>query len=754
MLKDGGSRMKSNNKWKQCLEKVIAKMKQMLAKMPSVKQIIPSKEAKKPEKQDGFVIIKNFHIFSIQNKIFVCFLVPIAFMIIVGIAAYQKSSAGMQQKFQDSTEQTIKMLGEYLEMSNSFLETEAMKYAFDVNLNNYALGLMDTDKEAMADVVSATKSNMTSSQKTNEFMSNIHIIPIAEKGVLTTKSAATVGAGGISGFLEEYLKDVPSDGKYPQKWIDKHDLLDTNLSLNQKDYILSYQLLSQNKKYCVVIDVKAEYFRDLLAQIDLGKGSILGLVTENGRELICEVAEKDGKSVIEEGESVFYGQDFFQKIQEDSVEENADAAEVSSGSAEVKYKGQKYLFIYNKGAENHTTICALVPLKVVTGQAEDIKSLTIKLVILAIIIAGCIGVGIASGIQRNMKRISKRFGEVAKGDLTVTVTAKTRDEFRDLAASATNMIYNNKKLVSKVNKATNELESSAQEVKAASEVISGYSEEITNAISGINEGMGKQSAYAIACVEKTDALSNDMKEVSNTVERVECLVSNTEKMIEEGMSMIQILGQRAAETTAITSQVGNSVEALGKETGIINQFVQMITDISTQTNLLSLNASIEAARAGAAGRGFAVVAEEIRKLADDSAQAARQIQDNVKNITDKTKSTMQDAKQAEEMVALQTEVVENVVAIFKDMNCQMENLVNGLNAIVESTEKADAEREEALESVKHISNIIEESAENVREVNSVTDKLLKNVENLNHISDILNGNMEDLKGEISVFKTE
>ena len=315
------------------------------------------------------------------------------------------------------------------------------------------------------------------------------------------------------------------------------------------------------------------------------------------------------------------------------------------------------------------------------------------------------------------------------------------------------MIYNNKKLVSKVNHSTNELESSAQEVKSASEIISGYSEDITNAISEINEGMEKQSAFAVACVEKTDALSNDIKRVSNTVEKVESLVVDTETLIEKGMSMIQILGQRAVETTTITSKVGNSVEALGKETGIINQFVEMITSISNQTNLLSLNASIEAARAGAAGRGFAVVAEEIRKLADDSANAARKIQDNVKNITDKTKGTIEDAKQAEEMVALQTEVVENVVAIFKEMNLQMEELVEGLNAIVESTEKADVERKETLKSVKNISGIIEESAENVRDVNSVTEKLLMNVENLNHISDILNSNMEDLKVEISVFKT-
>lgn len=726
---------------------------------------IATKLMKKKDKSDADMPAKQKKqsmLFSIRNKIFVCFLVPIVFMIIVGIAAYQRSSEGMQEKFQESTEQTMKMLGEYIQVSNSFVETEALKYSMDAELNNWALGLLDDDMNAMADIVKLTKTNITSSQKSNDFISNIHIIPISEKKVMTTRKGET-GINDPQGFLDEYIADVPSNGKYPQKWIDNHAVLDTNLGISQEDYILSYELFSQNKKYIVIIDISADYYESFFEGIDLGEGSIVGLVTENGRELLYEAIEEGDKSAIVEGEPVFFGRDFYTAIlpaitegeEEDKKDKDEEAEEeILHGSAEVEYNGKDYIFIYNRLEANNSTVCALVPMDVVTGQAESIKVLTLGLVIAAIIIAGLIGVWIAAGIQGNMKRISKRFGEVAKGDLTVTVTAKGRDEFVGLAQSATNMIYNNKKLVAKVNNSTGDLEVSANEVKSASEIISGYSEDITRTIGGINEGMERQSRYALACVEKTDALSRDIKEVSNTVEKVEVLVSNTENMIQSGMTMIQELGESAQETTAITSQVGNSVEALKKETSIINQFVEMITDISDQTNLLSLNASIEAARAGDAGRGFAVVAEEIRKLADDSARAAGKIQDNVMNITKQTESTMTDAKQAENMVAAQSVVVEKVVAIFQDMNAQMEELVGGLNAIVESTGKADVERKETLASVKNISNIIEESVENVRDVNGVTEKLLQNVENLNKVSDTLNGNMEDLKAEISAFKTE
>ncbi|MGN0388350.1 MAG: methyl-accepting chemotaxis protein [Suilimivivens sp.] len=686
---------------------------------------------------------KKINYFGIRSKIFICFLVPIIFMIIVGLASYQKAAVGMKEKYQESTLQTINMVKEYIEMSNDFMATDAMKYAFDDSLNKYGLGMLD--REAKSDTVSTVKSNITSAKKTNAFISNIHIVTKSDQTLITTKSSGKIGDAGSNGFLEEYLSDVPLEGKTPRKWIDSHPLLDEKLGLDREDYILSYQLLSTNKSFCVVMDVKSENVRALMESVDLGEGSIMGLVTENGRELLYENLPDGKESALTEGEQIFFGQEFFPDLAEE---------EHLSGSTTVSYKGGKYLFIYSGSEVNHAIICALVPMKVVTGQAEGIKSLTVTLVILAALIASVIGIFITTGIQRNMKRISRRFGEVAKGDLTVEVKAKGKDEFNELALSATDMIRNNKKLVAKVNASTGELENSAGEVKDTSGIINSYSEDIARAIGDVNEGMVRQSDYARVCVEKTSALSDDMQKVSDTVEKVGNLVEETERMIADGMNMVRTLGKGAKETTAITAKVGDDIADLKKETEMINQFVETISGIAKQTNLLSLNASIEAARAGAAGKGFSVVAEEIRKLADDSAQAAGEIQNNVSLISSRTNSTVNNAKQAEEMVALQTQAVEKVISIFKNMSHQMSVLVDGLKDIVKSTEKANAERMETLSSVKNISEIIGENAENVREVYGITEKLQDNVKNLNRISYILNQNMIELKNEISVFKTE
>ena len=680
-------------------------------------------------------------LFSIRNKIIVCFLVPILFMIVIGVTAYRKSADGMSGKFIDSTQQTLNMAGEYIDMGCIIAESEALKYAYDQDLSKYFLGMYNNNIVERTQYINNVRTNIMASYTANSFIGNIHIVTRPGNYMITT---ATVN--GVDGIFDEYQAAMTGGNRGFERWIDSHDVLDEVFGIRKSDYIIACQIMSQSANACVVVDLNASTIKNFLDELNLGEGSIIGFVSRDGREIISENLAEGKESTLAEDESVFFGQSFF------PVSEEVSISGELTGSYETKYRGRNWHFIYCVSEKTGAAVCALVPSDVVIGQAGEIRNITVALVVLACVVVLVIGCMTVAGIQNNMAGISVKFGEVAQGDLTVQVKAKGRDEFRNLADSANNMIENTKKLVRQVMSATGQLESSSENVEKASGVINEYSQDINQAIDEINEGMIRQSEHAQECVQKTDVLSTEIQVVSRGVEEVGKLVNETEDMINRGMEIVQLLGSRAQESTSITAKVGESIESLQKESEIINTFVATITEISEQTNLLSLNASIEAARAGESGKGFAVVAEEIRKLADDSAKAAGEISVNVEHITAQTLNSVESAKTAQAMVAAQTEAVDQVVSVFQEMQQHMDMLIDGLREIVASTGKADQERSSTVEAVKNISEIIGQTAHSAEVVRGIVSRLVESVENLNSTADNLGDNMGILKSEISLFK--
>ena len=684
---------------------------------------------------------KKTGIFGLRNKIYLCFLVPIVFMIVVGMVSYRYAEDGLSQKYMESTQQTANMATDYMDVSCSGVKSAALQYAYDADLEKYFLGLPGQSAMDKTNFYTDTRVKLMDSQTADSFINDIYVITMPGNNCLTTRTLDKK-----DGFYKDLLAEIQemsSDSNTIKKWISHHDTIDETYGVNSSSYFLSFAAQSSQKMGYVVVDVSSSAVRDLLSGMDLGDGSIIGFVTDDGKEIACTRDEED-KAVFFD-EEVFTGQDFYAQ---------SAGSEELSGNLEIKYNDKQYLYIYSRSEETGVMFCSLIHSSVVTGQAEKIKNITIAFVIIACIISLLIGSVIAHGILKNMKRISKSLNKVTQGDLTVQVSAGGHDEFQSLARTATNMVLNNKKLVQKLAGTTVQLEASSDDVHNVSNSINEYSSDITKAIDEISIGMTKQSEHAGECVVKTNELSEKMKAISDMVEKAEQLSDKTEKMIRQGTEIVETLSARARETSEITSKVGESIELLKKESETINGFAQTINEISAQTNLLSLNASIEAARAGEAGRGFSVVAEEIRKLADDSSVAAGEIKKKVENIASQTMATVENANKAEEMVAYQQEAVAQVTTVFQEMNNQMQELFENLKEIGDCTASADVERNETLDAVENISAIIQQTASSSSLVRDLASELLNNVEKLSQTAEVLDDNMNGLKTEINAFTIE
>jgi methyl-accepting chemotaxis protein len=217
------------------------------------------------------------------------------------------------------------------------------------------------------------------------------------------------------------------------------------------------------------------------------------------------------------------------------------------------------------------------------------------------------------------------------------------------------------------------------------------------------------------------------------------------------MRMVKTLGERAQDTAQATDSVKDSVGALLGETSKINSFVETIRNISAQTNLLSLNASIEASRAGEAGKGFAVVAEEIRNLAAESTKAAGEIKKMVEKINDQTKMSSGSVARAREIANEQFELMNQTTQVFDRMQGSMDQLTKELEKITQTTNEADAKRLEAVESVRSISDIIGEAGENAETVQDVLTQLQEEIIHLGVTARELGSSMDELKTEVAAF---
>ena len=265
--------------------------------------------------------------------------------------------------------------------------------------------------------------------------------------------------------------------------------------------------------------------------------------------------------------------------------------------------------------------------------------------------------------------------------------------------------------------------------------------------------MVSQSIHAQECVCKTGTLSKEIQEVKRVAHEVETLVSDAEYMIRKGMECIEQLGQRANETTAITTTVKESIEHLKRESETINQFVSVITDITEQTNLLSLNASIEAARAGEAGKGFAVVADEIRQLADDSRETANNIQ-TISGIVMDAVTSLSD--NATGMIDFVNDNImndyEKFVEIISQYDSDTVEMSKTLSGFAEETVEITGTMDTVNTGIDDISNTLEQSSLGISDVANEATQLVMAISSILEETQNNKSISEELENEVNNFE--
>nr|WP_059351034.1 methyl-accepting chemotaxis protein [Bacillus coahuilensis] len=367
----------------------------------------------------------------------------------------------------------------------------------------------------------------------------------------------------------------------------------------------------------------------------------------------------------------------------------------------------------------------------------------------AILLAIVFGFMMIFSIKRNVKVISSSLTEMANagGDLTKRIQIKSKDELGMLAADTN-------KLMDGITNLVRQVALMSESVSASSEQLYASAEETSRTIVSISESSSEIAAGSEQTKEKMDESLSFMKELKDSSltlttqsKQVRDAASATLNVTNKGTEFVQLTEQKMNNIEKAILQSSETVKSLGKKSENITSIIKTITDIAEQTNLLALNAAIEAARAGEHGKGFAVVADEVRKLAEQSQGATKEIaaivymiQEEVQIIVDQNKEAVIEVNNGVEisketvtsLKEIQTnsvdtlhvidEMVQHIESTF-ELNKTVEESFDLINRIAihtaESTEMTAAASEEgsaAMQQVTASSSELSKQAEQLREL--------------------------------------
>lgn len=355
-------------------------------------------------------------------------------------------------------------------------------------------------------------------------------------------------------------------------------------------------------------------------------------------------------------------------------------------------------------------------------------------------------------IVHPIKQITQNAEEIAKGNLAVKlINVTTRDEVAALQNSFQQMTINLRDVITHVSDSSNQVAASAEELMASADETMKGTELISSSIQLVSDGADQQTFMSDESARSAEESSNAVTQIAEQAKAVMELSVSTNEKTEQGAKFVQETVSQMKSISTSVEQTDKALITLNDRTKEIVHVLQLITDIAEQTNLLALNAAIEAARAGEAGKGFAVVADEVRKLSEQTRNSVSSISGIASEIELDTEKTVASINDVKERVDAGLEIAHHTEETFRDILASVELVKEQVSNITNVSNSINDQMVQVSTHAHEMSNVAKITADSSNSVAAASEEQLASMEEVTAAAVSLANLAEELQHRISKF---
>lgn len=414
-----------------------------------------------------------------------------------------------------------------------------------------------------------------------------------------------------------------------------------------------------------------------------------------------------------------------------------------------------YLPISTPDAKSKWVVVVQIPQSEITAKANSDLSRSGLLALLFSIAAAVVVYFVSNIFIKPVRKVIETTSAVGQGDLTATILNKTKTrEYQQLNDAVNNMISQLRDLLLTTQKNAQQVANSAVHLSATTTSISDSSQQIAATMEQLSAGNENQTLQVDSAAVEVEQMRNEINGIANKSNNVREL---TEALSNEATRSMAGVNQATQQMDKISDAARSSAEqihSLQTKSKQIEQMVILITDIAQQTNLLALNAAIEAARAGEAGRGFAVVADEVRKLAEQSGQAAEQITSVIAEIQTETTRAVEAMTNGTDEAEKGTQIVKQTLDSLGRITAAIQDIVDNTREVADATARMNQSTEDVSGVVANLAAISEESAAATEEVTASVNEQSSTIQELAESTKGLSELANELERTVKQFKID